>query len=141
MPSAMSNMTTSPSSLRPIRCASVPPIWPAPIKAILGRAMGGKPRSRDKVGAHRQGGANRGLRHNPFQPCRSSFNKALGRAGGDRVPMAVRQGKIALRAHLDEPRCGALELLRLETFAAAIERVRLGRGGCEKLHRVVVQRR
>src|SRR6266851_836881 len=42
MPSAISNSTTSPSSLRPIRWDSVPPIWPAPINAILGRAMGGK---------------------------------------------------------------------------------------------------
>src|SRR5256886_487248 len=39
IPSAMSNRTTSPSSLRPTRWASVPPIWPAPINAILGRAM------------------------------------------------------------------------------------------------------
>src|SRR5260370_39270677 len=33
----------SPSSLRPTRWASVPPIWPAPISAILLRAMWGKP--------------------------------------------------------------------------------------------------
>ena len=39
-PSAMSNITTSPSSLRPMRWASVPPIWPEPIRAILSRAMG-----------------------------------------------------------------------------------------------------
>ena len=39
MPSTMSNSTTSPSSLRPTRWASVPPIWPEPINAILLRAM------------------------------------------------------------------------------------------------------
>src|SRR6266542_784948 len=39
MPSAMSNSTTSPSCFSPMRCASVPPIWPAPINAILLRAM------------------------------------------------------------------------------------------------------
>ena len=38
-PSTTSNSTTSPSALSPIRCASVPPIWPAPINAILFRAM------------------------------------------------------------------------------------------------------
>ena len=37
-----SNITTSPSCLRPMRWASVPPIWPAPINAILLRAMVGK---------------------------------------------------------------------------------------------------
>src|SRR5262245_45889425 len=41
MPSAMSNSTTSPNSLRPMRWASVPPIWPAPINAILLRSMWG----------------------------------------------------------------------------------------------------
>src|SRR5579864_7395896 len=38
-PSTTSNSTTSPSSLRPASSASVPPIWPAPISAILLRAM------------------------------------------------------------------------------------------------------
>src|SRR3954471_19836400 len=37
----MSNTTTSPSCFSPMRCASVPPIWPAPINAILLRAMEG----------------------------------------------------------------------------------------------------
>src|SRR4029077_5210399 len=41
-PSMTSNMTTSPSSFSPMRWASVPPIWPAPINAILLRAMVGK---------------------------------------------------------------------------------------------------
>src|SRR5947209_12422860 len=36
----MSNSTTSPNFLRPASKASVPPIWPAPISAILLRAMG-----------------------------------------------------------------------------------------------------
>src|SRR3954451_25375836 len=39
-PSAMSKRTTSPSSFRPTRWASVPPICPAPISAILLRAIG-----------------------------------------------------------------------------------------------------
>src|SRR4029077_15204185 len=42
IPSMTSNMTTSPSSFSPMRWASVPPIWPAPINAILLRAMVGK---------------------------------------------------------------------------------------------------
>src|SRR5438046_2496836 len=39
-PSTTSNITTSPSSLRPASKAKVPPIWPAPTSAILLRAMG-----------------------------------------------------------------------------------------------------
>src|SRR5829696_4921183 len=39
-PSMMSNRTTSPSSFRPMRWASVPPICPAPMSAILLRAIG-----------------------------------------------------------------------------------------------------
>src|SRR4051812_3642014 len=39
MPSTTSNSTISPNSLRPARRASVPPIWPAPISAILLRAI------------------------------------------------------------------------------------------------------
>src|SRR5437588_13077885 len=38
-PSTMSNSTTSPSSLTPASSARVPPIWPAPISAILLRAI------------------------------------------------------------------------------------------------------
>ena len=38
-PGKTSNMTTSPSSFRPIRWARVPPILPAPISAIFLRAM------------------------------------------------------------------------------------------------------
>ena len=52
---------------------------------------------------------------------------------------AVRPRQISLRAHLDQARGGALELLRLITFVAAIERVglRLGRG--DQLHVHVVE--
>src|SRR5439155_18106333 len=68
-PSTTSNSTTSPSSFNPASKASVPPIWPAPIRAILLRAMsmssswGG---GRDGAGltakpAGRQGGAGLGL--------------------------------------------------------------------------------
>ena len=38
-PSTMSKRTMSPSSLSPIRCARVPPICPAPMRAIFLRAM------------------------------------------------------------------------------------------------------
>jgi protein-disulfide isomerase len=40
VPSAMSNRITSPSSSRAAMWARVPPIMPAPIRAILARAMG-----------------------------------------------------------------------------------------------------
>ena len=39
IPSAISNKITSPSSLIDERCAIVPPICPAPIKAILDLAI------------------------------------------------------------------------------------------------------
>ena len=35
IPTATSNNTTSPNSLRAIKCANVPPICPAPIKVIF----------------------------------------------------------------------------------------------------------
>src|SRR5262249_50525424 len=68
MPSAMSNSTTSPSSLRPTRWASVPPIWPAPINAIFGRAMGKRPLGTLRMGG---GGEPGGTAHSPFR-CRGS---------------------------------------------------------------------
>src|SRR3954451_16502339 len=46
-PSAMSKRITSPSSFRPARWASAPPICPAPMSAIFFRAMG-EPRSERK---------------------------------------------------------------------------------------------
>ena len=39
IPSAISNKITSPSSLIAARCAKVPPICPAPIRAILDLAI------------------------------------------------------------------------------------------------------
>src|SRR5512134_1103416 len=42
-PSTTSKITTSPSSRSAICSASTPPMLPPPIKAILGRAMGGLP--------------------------------------------------------------------------------------------------
>ena len=42
-PSTMSNRTTSPSSFSAARCASVPPICPAPMRAIFLRAMSPNP--------------------------------------------------------------------------------------------------
>ena len=70
MPSTMSNRTTSPSSLRPTRWASVPPIWPAPISAILERAMSG-----NTSDAGDKGEDAAALRHRPFPACRSSHRR------------------------------------------------------------------
>src|SRR5437870_4799854 len=39
-PSTTSNITTSPRFFKPASKARVPPIWPAPIRAIFLRAMG-----------------------------------------------------------------------------------------------------
>ena len=51
----------------------------------------------------------------------------------------MRQGEIGLRSHLDQPRGGALELLRLEALGGKVEPVRLGGGGRDQLHGVVVE--
>src|SRR5262245_66106804 len=53
--------------------------------------------------------------------------------------MAVRQGEISLRAHLDQTRGRALELVRLETFVGVVKRVGLGLGGGHELDRIVVK--
>jgi hypothetical protein len=53
MPSAMSNRTMSPSSRMAAKWASVPPIIPAPMSAILFRAM--KALSSAVAGAPRTG--------------------------------------------------------------------------------------
>ena len=133
-PSTMSNRTTSPSCLRPMRWASVPPIWPAPIKAIFLRAMWGKlsilkrrgaRRSRWLYGsaALRQGtGGNRLYtlyqhwprpKSRPFgQPLQVSTMPPLSPLSAA-APRAVRQREIGLRAHLDQARGRALEFLRL----------------------------
>ena len=50
------------------------------------------------------------------------------------------QREIALRAHLDQARGGALEFGRLEAVADLVERVGLGRGRGHELHRMIVQR-
>src|SRR5262249_45177851 len=134
----MSNRTTSPSSLRPIRWASVPPIWPAPINAILGRAMWGRT-SDGKRRKARQNGSETvsGLPFKSPADCSSRLYQALRRPRRDR--MAVRQGEISLRAHLDQTRGRALELVRLEAFVGVIERVGLGLGGGDELDRMVVE--
>ena len=49
------------------------------------------------------------------------------------MAMTVRQRQIGLRAHLDQARGGALELVRLEAVAGAVERVGLGGGRGESL--------
>src|SRR3954470_3217863 len=76
MPSATSNSTTSPSSWWPTRWASVPPIWPAPIKAILERAIGRKTSDENS----REAGCVNALmmRHRPFPACRSSHHRRGG---------------------------------------------------------------
>src|ERR1700737_4361819 len=146
MPSAISNRTTSPSSLRPTRWASVPPIWPAPINAILLRAMWGKPSLRaDEIrlgqspmhcviapfGAavqvagdhvlvapdHSCGGGTRGPRASGFH------HAALRRGAGGRISPAMRQGQVGLRAHLDQARGGPLEFPRLEAVMGEVEHV------------------
>ena len=53
---------------------------------------------------------------------------------------AVRPRQIGLRAHLDEARSGALELLRLEALIRAIKRLRLGFRRGDELHVHVVER-
>src|SRR5208282_5062283 len=53
---------------------------------------------------------------------------------------AVRPRQVSLRAHLDEARSGALELLRLEALIRAIKRLRLGFRRGDKLHVQVVER-
>ena len=57
-----------------------------------------------------------------------------------RVAAAVRQRQIGFRAHLDQPRRRALELLRLVAFVGEIKLIGLGGGGGHELHRVIVER-
>ena len=54
--------------------------------------------------------------------------------------MTVRQGEIGLRAHLDQARGGAVELVSLEAIARAIKPVGLGFGRGDELDRIVVER-
>src|SRR5262249_25529915 len=147
----MSNSTTSPSSFRPIRWASVPPIWPAPINAILGRAMRGR-----NLRSGRRKPAEIG--HRPFPACHSSrspdcasvnaneseiascLHQAFDRSRGDCMASPVRRSEISLRAHLDQPGGGALELARLKTFVRTIKRARFSFRRSNELHRVVVER-
>src|ERR1700759_4532704 len=49
-PANTSNMTTSPNSFRPIRWASVPPMLPAPTRAILLRAIDVLPEAGAELG-------------------------------------------------------------------------------------------
>ena len=53
---------------------------------------------------------------------------------------AVRPRQVSLRAHLDETRSGALELLRLEASVRAIKRLGLGFRRGDELHVQVVER-
>src|SRR5260370_197644 len=157
----------SPSSLRPTRWASVPPIWPAPISAILLRAMWGKPSNSGggiglgkgplrcviaPIGAAVQVAGARSLAtYGPYghswslmvilAASASGFHDpSLCRQAGGRIPPATRQGQIGLRAHLDQTGGGPLEFPRLEAVLGAVEHVGLGLGGGQKLQPVVVER-
>src|ERR1043166_863771 len=68
------------------------------------------------------------------------LDDALGRAARGGILAAVREREVRARAHLDEARGGALEFLRFETVAGAIERRRRTFGGRKEFHRVIVQR-
>ena len=52
----------------------------------------------------------------------------------------VRPRQVSLRAHFDEARGGALELLRLKPIVPAIKRFGLSFGGGDELHVHVVER-
>src|ERR1700724_3102897 len=66
----------------------------------------------------------------------SGLDDALGLAS----PPSVRKGQIRPRAHLDEPRCGAGKLLRLEAIARTVEPFGLRLGRCHELDGPVVER-
>src|SRR6266571_6093853 len=143
MPSAISNSTMSPSSLRPTRWASVPPIWPAPINAILFRAMSGKILACREVRPL----AGLTLSQPPFKSlvCTgrgrpSRLHDTVRPSGGRRLRMAVRQCQVGVRAHLDETRGGAQEFLGLDALVGPIERGRLRLGRRHELHAIVVER-
>ena len=57
-----------------------------------------------------------------------------------KVTLAMRLREVGLRAHLDQARGRALELLLLEALGAEIERIRLRCGGSHELDCVVVER-
>src|SRR5437764_1489501 len=104
MPSAMSKSTISPSSFNPASSAKVPPIWPAPINAILVRAIGLFP-SRE---AHSVGAAPLCLDANPVASRSGAERNGVGDsrlddpakiAGADPCGMRLRQ--IFGRAHFD----------------------------------------
>ena len=81
-----------------------------------------------------------GLKARQLSRARSRLHDPSSTRVAREVAAAVRQRQIGLRAHLDQARGRALELLRLETVVGAIERVRLGRGRGDELHRIVVER-
>src|SRR4051812_16090196 len=95
IPSAMSKRTTSPSSFKPMRWASVPPICPAPTSAIFFRAMG-EPRSeRQHWGLATQCwfGRNCEAEHSRRCECSSSREALLGE-----FPHHLDQVRLALKA-------------------------------------------
>src|SRR3954452_5584936 len=140
-PSAMSKRITSPSSFRPARWASVPPICPAPMSAIFFRAMGSILAGR--AAPHRAGCACLSAPETPLQakqpfsrggapPKLSRLDKAFGvaRNGLDRLAWAR---QILPRTHLDQPRDGSVEGEGLVAGLGVIEAVRLGVGGHHQL--------
>ncbi len=161
-PPNTSNSTTSPSSFRPIRWASVPPILPAPIRAILLRAIwvsltrarstavAGERAAARRVpggpeggvaslsGDGRQGGAMQQcgkchrLRVRHAEPVRLRLTNHCGRSS------QVRQLQPFLALHFLQPRRGALEHLRVLPALVQLVRHRVRRG--HQLHPMIVQR-
>src|SRR5947209_1687562 len=139
----MSNRTMSPSSFRPARRAKVPPIWPAPINAILVRAISLSCSCRLARAATRASlpcwlrGCKlvRCGKIEPVSASRLDQPRDIRLRGG-----TMRHGEIFGRTHLDEPRRGAFEF---EGFAIAppeIKILRLGRGRGDQLDVPVIKR-
>src|SRR5262249_42834188 len=104
--------------------------WDAPCGEEPRMGSGGKP---GKTG------------HRPFPACRSSRPPSAPHVSirpsvdPDETAWPCGIGEISRRAHLDQTRGRALELVRLETFVGVIERVGLCLGGGHELDRIVVK--
>src|SRR6266446_8215064 len=62
-------------------------------------------------------------------PTPSRFHQPRARPACDRILVAMRQRQIGFRTHLDQPRRGSLELIRLIAVGGDIQRQRIGLGG------------
>src|SRR6185503_19459190 len=160
IPSMTSNITTSPSCLRPMRWARVPRIWPARINAILLRAMVGKlstaaTAERGRVVVNRLGLARQGTETRELHPCIHYTSKRLAPSPEPKLgsglddcfgiePGALSrpmwEPEVGLRPHLGQARSGALEFVSLIPVCRNVELVglRLRRG--QQLHSIVVKR-